>query len=159
MTARSVLTALLLFAAAPALADHPVAGAPVWLLIDSPERDCWAETGAGAKFAPGDTLHIKLMVNIDGNLVIAGARPDWRANGRVVFRQTIDQDPPEAIDGSGVMSLVLAEITEPDMMERLRRAMRLTWKMPWGSFSAKVTGLGAAFDAVAECRRQKRGEE
>jgi hypothetical protein len=152
--ARGAVAGVLALAASPALADRAVPGAPDWMLIESVANDCYAETGAGQNFANGDTLHIKLMKNGRGNLVLAGARPEWRNAGTIEFSLTIDNGPPETLRGSNAISLVLTEIRDPALIRRLRDATMLTWQLPWGNFTARVSGLGVAYDAVAECKRR-----
>jgi hypothetical protein len=159
MTVRSVAVCLLMFVTAPAFADGPVPGAPNWTLVDSAPRDCWAETGAGAHFPMGDTMHIKVMRNNRGNLIVAGARPDWRNTGSLEFAMRIDAGPAQPMRGSGAMSLVLTEIEDPGLEQSLRDATRLVWQMPWGNFTASVSGLGTAYEAVADCKRQKNAME
>jgi hypothetical protein len=144
--------ALLLAAAAPALADEPVEGASNWMLIDSVTADCWAETGNGNSFAPGDTIHVKLMFDDRDHVILMGARPDWRKLGVIAFGLSIDGGDPELLRGHGANSLVVAVIDDPELLQRLRQASRLEWQLPWGMFSAKVLGLGIALDAVDDCR-------
>ena len=142
--------AVLLAASAPAFADEPVRGAPNWTLIDSVTADCWAETGNGANFAPGDTIHIKVMFNDRDRVILMGARPDWKRLGPVAFGLSIDGGDPEIMRGNNANSLVITEI-DPALVDRLRAASRIEWQLPWGAFSANVSGLGIALDAVDDC--------
>jgi hypothetical protein len=149
---RAACVALLLAVSAPALADEPVRGTSNWTLVDSVTADCWAETGNGASFAPGDTIHVKVMFNDRDRVILMGARPDWRRLGPVAFGLSIDGGDPEIMRGNNANSLVIVEIDDPGLVERLRAASRIEWQLPWGAFSADVSGLGLALDAVDDCR-------
>jgi hypothetical protein len=144
--------ALLLVVSSPAFADEPVEGAPNWTLIDSVSADCWAETGYGPNFAPGNTIHAKVMFNERDRVLLIGARPDWRNLGTIAFGLSIDGSDPALMRGAGANSLVIVEIDDPALLARVREANRIEWQLPWGAFSANVTGLGLALDAVDDCR-------
>ena len=44
-------------------------------------------------------------------------------------------------------------IADPATTNELRGARRIGWVLPIGRFSADVSGLGVAFDAIRACTR------
>ena len=140
---------LVLSISAPALADGPIPAAPGWTLVDSIPHGCWAERN-------GKDIDTKLMVTNDGGMLVLAGRADWhRSENTVTVGLAIDGGPVESIDANMLPNLVLIGSGDGPHTDRLRAAHTLAWHFPWGDYSAQVDGLGAAFDAAAQCQRNK----
>jgi hypothetical protein len=138
-----------------AVVGKPVAGAPRWKLLEATDG-CWAETGAGAVFAEGDTVHAKILINKSGELVLVAARPEWqRTETRIDFTVAVDGGEPIPMSGSAAVVMAMAPVKNSDVMNRLRAASALSWNLPWGDYKAQVAGFGKAMDAVIACQRKR----
>jgi hypothetical protein len=140
----------LLALAAPGLAcsqgaEQPIPGAGAWMMSSVPQSGCFARL-------QGDQVDTLLAVNRDGKMVVGAGRPEWKLpSGEERLALQIDGAPPVQLKGSPVGNIVIALVSDDGLADRLRRAQRLGWGLPNGSFSASVTGLGAAFDAIRAC--------
>lgn len=137
------------FAAGPAAAQQPVAGAPGWLLFDHLQgvegRSCMARTNG----PEADTM---LIFNNDNVPVLIAGRPDWDHGGEAEVTLSIDGEAPVTLHGGMALNLVLTLVAEAPLLQRLRVAHTLDWTFPFGRFRANVAGLGIALDAVRACR-------
>jgi hypothetical protein len=146
----AALTLGLLLLAAPSLAhsqgvEQAIPNAGGWMLSRVPQAGCFARL-------QGDQVDTLLAVNRDGKMVVGAGRPEWKlASGEERLALQVDSTPPVQLKGSPVGNIVIVLINDDAMTNGLRNAQHLGWGLPNGSFSASVTGLGAAFDAIRAC--------
>lgn len=106
----------------------------------------------------GDQADTLLMLNKAGALVLAAGHGDWTGlKGQAPISLSIDGAIPEALNATMMNEIVLTLVTDPDMVERLRRAHSLSWDLPSGHYTAKVSDLGKALDAISACRGSQPG--
>jgi hypothetical protein len=158
---RTVAALFALFAlSAPAFAQAvtnttPIPGVPRWKLVQASDG-CWAETGAGTVFEPGDNVHAKLLINKEGGLILIASHPSWaRTETRIDFTVQPDAGEPIAISGTAAIVMAMGPIKRDEDAVRLRNAGVLIWNLPWGHYRAQVQGLGKALDAIAACERKR----
>lgn len=105
----------------------------------------------------GKEINTYALLNKLGHVILIGAWPDWKKpSGNTPVALAIDRGAPHPMTASVLVNLVMVEIAEGELSERLSRARTLHWQMPWGDFKASVSGIGGALDALRECE-QKRG--
>ena len=98
------------------------------------------------------TLDTHLLRNRSGIMILSAGRPDWRLpSGPQALTISIDGEAPVGFTGYPVDRIVLVQVTDPALEKKLKAATMLKWHTPWGDFSADVTGLGVAFDAIPVC--------
>jgi hypothetical protein len=149
----AALTACLALSAIPAVAqvqpspERPIPGASGWMMTAVPQSACFARMQG----PQADTL---LAIGRGDGMVIGAGHPEWKlANGQENATLQIDSGPPHALQVSPVGNLAIVLITDPAMTKALRNAKRLDWTLPNGRFTAEVSHLGAAFDAILACTK------
>jgi hypothetical protein len=126
-------------------AEQPIPNAGGWQLTSVPQSGCFARV-QGAQV---DTL---LASNRDGKMVVGAGRPEWKlASGVEPVTLQIDDGAPHRLQGSPIGNIVIVLVTDDGMANDLRKASRLGWTLSTGRFTADVTGLGVAFDAIRAC--------
>jgi hypothetical protein len=141
---------LLLGASGPAAAQitaQPIPGVPGWTL----SRPA-GNSGCFARLA-GDEVDTLLTTTHGGaSMVLAAGRPDWKLSSAPEdVTLEIDGAASYRIQAAPIGNVVFGVVSDPAMAGALRKAQRLTWTLPNGRFTANVSGLGAAFDAVRAC--------
>jgi hypothetical protein len=138
------------FAGADDPPGQPITGDAGWRLLPPP-----AACAARRERGPGDNVDTMVLLNKAGKPVLAVGSPDWSFAGvsEQKIQLRIDSATPKDMSASFGQNLVLVVIDDRRMLRQLRGAERLTWTLPSGLFSADVTGLGAAIDAAAACRK------
>ena len=146
------LVAIALFwpaGAMPLAAQSPIPGARDWLLVDrlpgNPGHACTAR-------AEGPEADTMLLLNRRNVPILAAGRADWRdLGGPAEISLSIDGEAPRRLSAYMVANLVLTELADAALVERLRAARTLDWTLPFGRFRANVSGLGTALDRIGAC--------
>jgi hypothetical protein len=100
----------------------------------------------------GETVNTRLLRSNADRMVLIASWHTWsRTEYPVSGSFAIDGGQPVAVIGYSIGPLFMVRIDDPLLHQALRDARTLTWRLPWGDFTADVTGLGAAFDALAPC--------
>ena len=111
-------------------------------------------TGCAARLS-GDEVDTMLMINRAGQLVLVAGRADWHASGPEEISLRIDDFGLSHLSATAFNNLVLLQITDEAILQRLRLAKDLYWSMPSGNYHAGVAGLGEALDWVHRCDERK----
>jgi hypothetical protein len=131
-------------------APRPIPGAGQWTIAET--LPGYAGRACQARMA-GDQIDTILILNDANELVLIGGHSDWATwGGDVPLQLAIDGTTPVTIKASTLNNLILALITEPALVQRLRAARTLDWTIPTGHVRAEITGLGLALDAVRKCK-------
>ena len=157
--AAAALDAVARCAGEPTLAEQPeaerqpIAGAGDWMLMvtmpGAPGRACAARV-EGAEI---DTL---LLLNDVGDLLLIGGHKDFAMGaGQVPMSLSIDGAPPLILNANTLGNLIITEVKQPPVVERLRRAKAIDWGIPAGHVRGEVAGLGVALDAMKACKAQR----
>lgn len=100
----------------------------------------------------GASLDIQILRNRAGNMIIVPGLPSWdHSGGEVALTVAVDDGPPATVSGFPIGPSVFVLVEDRKLAEQIKAAHSLTWKFPWGSFTAEVDGLGKTFDALAVC--------
>jgi len=140
----------LVLLAAPGLArsqgvEQPIPNAGGWRLTSVPKSGCFARVH-------GEQVDTVLAANRDGKMVVGAGRPEWTLpSGVEPVTLQIDDGTPRQLQGSPIGNIVIVLVTDGGITNDLRKANRLGWTLSTGRFSADVTGLGVAFDAIRAC--------
>ncbi|HEX4196952.1 MAG TPA: hypothetical protein VHZ26_05880 [Caulobacteraceae bacterium] len=127
--------------------ESAIPGAGGWKMTSVPQSGCFARLQG----PQADTL---LAIGRGDGMVVGAGHPEWKlANGQENATLQIDSGPPHPLRVSPVGNLALVLITDPAMTRQLRGAKRLDWTLPNGRFTAEVSHLGAAFDAILACTK------
>jgi hypothetical protein len=101
----------------------------------------------------GDTIDTQLMRSGEGGLVlVAGFPGQLLPVGDTKLTLAIDGGAASDMTGQAIGGIVLVVPLDAAQAAQIKAAQTLKWHFPWGDFTAAVTGLGAAFDAIAVCR-------
>jgi hypothetical protein len=99
----------------------------------------------------GDNIDTQLLRSGEGGLVlIAGFPGQFLPIGDTKLTLAIDDGAAADMTGQAIGGIVLVPL-DAAQAARVKAAQTLKWHFPWGDFTAAVTGLGAAFDAIAVC--------
>jgi hypothetical protein len=148
----AAFTAWLALLAVPSLAwsqgpETPIHGAGAWKMTTVPQSGCFARL-------QGPQVDTMLAIGRDNDMTIGVGRQDWTLpNGQEAATLRVDSGPPHALKANPVGNLAIALVTDPGLTKALRNAKRIDWTLPNGKFTAEVTGLGAAFDAILACTK------
>jgi hypothetical protein len=128
----------------------PIAGAGAWrLMVTMPG---FPEPACAARIA-GNQIDTIMVLNNHGDLVLIGGHNDWATwGGDVPLQLSIDGEQSHVLTASTLNNLIVAQISDPDDVGRLRAAKTLDWTIPTGHVRGKVAGLGVALDAMEVCR-------
>ena len=136
-----------------AAAPLPIPGGGAWKLdqnLPGLQKKACSARDTGSEI---DTI---LMLNDKDELLLIGGHPDWATwGGDVPLQLAIDGAAPVSFQASTVENLILVRVTDPAVIQRLRQAKALEWRIPTGRVHGDVAGLGAALDAVARCKAGK----
>ncbi len=100
----------------------------------------------------GDAVDTQIARNNADKLVLVVGHPDWEHNeAPVPMTISVDNGPAVSLDGTAIGPVVLVVIKDDTLTARLKTARKVTWNLPWGRFTARVEGLGEAFDSIAFC--------
>jgi hypothetical protein len=128
-------------------AEQSIPNAGGWRLTRVPQSGCFARL-------QGEQVDTLLAVNRDGKMVLGPGRPEWKLpSGVEPVTLVIDAGTPHQLQGSPVGNIIIMLIADPATTNELRGARRIGWVLPIGRFSADVSGLGVAFDAIRACTR------
>ncbi len=100
----------------------------------------------------GDVVDTQLLRNRDNKMVLIVGNPrwnQWTAAEKATLE--IDGGAPIDVNVSYLGPIVLVLIDGDEMTGALKRAASIKWHFTWGEFTAGVTGLGAAYDAISVC--------
>ncbi len=113
-------------------------------------------TGCSARLngSQGDTL---VSINEKDQVLLMAGHHDWNVwEGKRSVQVQFDAGPPRSLDGYGFANMVFVLLpSEPDVAA-LRKASKITWRLPTGEYSAAVHDTGQALDAATSCTRNKR---
>lgn len=100
----------------------------------------------------GSAVDTQLLRNRDGHLVLIAGHGDWAhdPHGPTDATLSIDDGPAIAVSGVPIGPIFMTLIAD-EQLAQLRNARAIRWHLPWGEFTADVSGLGAAFDAIGIC--------
>ncbi len=104
----------------------------------------------------GNEVDTMLMLNQNGELLLVAGRADWHASGSQEITLRIDDLKIDHLTANAFNNLVLLQISDDAVLQRLRAAKDLYWRLSFGSYHAMVAGLGAALDWVHACEQGKR---
>lgn len=103
----------------------------------------------------GAEVNTSFLINDRDRVVLMTARPEWRLEPKAIKATlTIDDQPPIAVSVDSLMVMVLFEPETAAFENRLLAAKTLQWHYPWGDFTADVTGIANAVEAVRQCNKQ-----
>lgn len=131
-------------------APAPIAGGGNWKLATTlpgvSARVCSARIA-------GEQIDTNMLLNNVGDLVLVGGHQDWATwGGNVPLQLAIDGGPPVTMTAQTINNLIMVLVTEPELLQRLRNATYLDWTIPTGQVRGDVSGLGAALDAMKDCK-------
>ena len=159
--AAAALDAVARCASEPTLAEQhdvptqPIPGAPAWRMEASLPG---VRTPACTARIAGDEIDTMVTLNNKGDLLIIGGHSNWASwGGDVPLALIVDGGPPVTLRASTVQNLILVRIEDPALVNRLRSAKVLDWKIPTGQFRGEVAGFGTALDAVSACKAKPNG--
>jgi hypothetical protein len=95
------------------------------------------------------------MLNRSGDLILVAGRADWSVSGSQEIGLRIDGFQLEHLAASAFNNLVLLEVSDQSVLQRLKVAKDLYWSLPSGKYHADVTGLGDALSWLRQCERAK----
>ena len=92
----------------------------------------------------------------DGDLMLIAAWPEWRLGSDRFVSAHLAVDAAEALPIDVYLKSNLAIYLPIDaaIEHKLLEAKTLRWHFPWGDFTAEVTGISDAAEAVCQCNRQ-----
>lgn len=82
---------------------------------------------------------------------MVGNSPESLSGSSVPLTLSIDGTEPISLTGYPVGPLVLMRIDDPVLERRVMEAATLRWAFAWGTYTARVDGLGEAFDSIGVC--------
>ena len=135
----------LLPAAAAAQDDRPIPGDGDWILTGVPNGGgCYARLS-------GREVDTMVMVNRYAKPVLSIGRPDWHLGTTdMTVGLRIDMGPVHQLTVSPIDTIFLVAIDDK-LRDAVLNAKSMTWTLPKGSYTASVSGLGKAFQAVVPC--------
>ena len=100
----------------------------------------------------GRDVNTPLLRNRDNRLILIAANPGWdHKGGPTPVSLSIDGSPPVGIIGAPIGPIFMVLIQDDARTKRIGKARTLRWTLPWGDFTADVTGLGDAFASIGIC--------
>ena len=131
----------------------PIAGAPGWVIHDhvQPAGTCMVRRN-------GDEIDTSIALGQNGALILSIGKPQWLAMSSVSqVTLQIDAQSPVPLQAGAFENVVVAPITDPQLVGALTEAATLTWQLPNGTYHAAVGGIGKAVEALRLCERARPG--
>lgn len=94
-----------------------------------------------------------LSLTNTGKLILSAGHADWAMGiGDGAFTLSIDGGKPIPMKASVFDNIFLSPVPNDAIVDRLRRAKVLDWRLPNAHFRSEAPGLGVALDAVRRCK-------
>jgi hypothetical protein len=111
--------------------------------------------GCGARLA-GSEIDTLLLLNKDGEIILAGGKPNWQIpSGQHEVSLQID-DASMTGTATTFGSLVMIRVQDKAMERRLLEAKVLIWRLPKGDYHAAVHDVAAVVDDLRACDKAQR---
>jgi hypothetical protein len=106
---------------------------------------------------PGDKVDVLVSINDADQVLLMVGHHEWNVwSGKRLARLQFDGGPAQSVDAYGFANLVYVMLRKDADVAALRRAKKLTWGLPTGTYSAEVHDVSTALDAAISCTRSKR---